>query len=1180
MIKVNELFTGIGAFRKALINLGIEHEIVGISEINKYAIQSYTAMYGDTRNYGDISKVDKLDYADLWTYGFPCQDISLAGHKKGIVKGETRSGLLYEVERLLLKSKADNELPKYLIMENVKNLVGKQFKADFDRWLSFLESLGYTNYWQVLNAKDYGIPQSRERVFCVSIQGGEPYEFPAKQELKLSLKNMLEDDVDIKFYLTQEQVDKIKFNTFNKESKRIQTKDYCDTLCACDSTKMKCIQIGQYDTATRINSNRYRVYDDNGLSPTIQTYQGGNLQPYVLSDNTLVRKLTPKECWRLMGFTDSDFDKASKVCSNSQLYKQAGNSIVVQVLERILENLIGGEMATGIVYDCEVFKHDWVVVFKDRKTRAYTVIHNDNEALKMAINNENLYIGFNSKHYDQYIIKAIAADFTPEELKQLNDYIIAGGQGWEYPPLQGFFFNFNNIDIRDDMQQTLSLKSIEGHLGLSVRESNVDFNIDHPLTKEELDEVIEYCKYDVDSTEEIVNLRTDYLKTKANLGKRAGIDVVKAMAMTNAKLTAKMLGAKYISRDDGREYVYPDNLDRSVIPTEILEFFDTIHDKNISDDELFKTSLDIVIGDMPCTYAWGGVHGSQSKYYEESTNISVIQNRDVSSLYPTIIEEYQYLSRNVADANLYYQMRKDRITAKHSGDKQLSKDLKLPLNTVSGAQENKFNELYDPLPTRSLRISGQLFLTVLTMRLLNACKSIKLLNLNTDGLMYSVDREELALVDEICTTWEKETRFELETDEISKVWIKDVNNLLLIKTDGEVKTVGGYLNYGISVKGAWAINNNMIIVKKALIEYFVNGTPIEDTVNNSNDIFDFQIIAKAGSKYSRAYQLVDGEEVPVQKVNRVYSTKDTRYGTLIKVKAIDGANEKIASLPDHCIIDNENQLTIDDIDKEFYINLAKKRLSDFTGKEMEEEKMPAKKTTGEEVKGFRDMNVYQKLILARELFLSENVQKTGKNMHLSFKYFELDDIVPVATKIFSRIGLLPMVNFIDGNAVMSIANTDKPEEVVSFTAPFDKIDPIANKEGKMATNSMQALGSSITYMRRYLYMMVLDICEADSIDANIGSGTDSTTAPSKPTAPATPVQRGEIKDSLTGANEGASELQIKSLKAVLKKLKEADPTKEEMIGKIAIQTKSFTDISKSDCEKLIQKITGLLGDVA
>lgn len=1178
MLTVNELFTGIGAFRKALINLGIEHEIVGISEIDKYAIQSYTAMYGDTRNYGDISKVNKLDYADLWTYGFPCQDVSLAGHKKGIVKGETRSGLLYEVERLLLKSKADNELPKYLIMENVKNLVGKQFKADFDRWLLFLASLGYTNYWQVLNAKDYGIPQQRERVFCVSVLGDEPYEFPAKQELTLTLKDMLEENVDTKFYLNQEQVNKIKFSTYHKESSLIQTGDYSDTLCARGS--IKCVQIGRYDTATRVNSNCYRVYDDNGLSPTLSTYQGDNLQPFVLDDNTLVRKLTPKECWRLMGFTDGDFDKAAKVCSNSQLYKQAGNSIVVSVLENILRNLFKRRDDGLIIYDCEVFKHDWIVVFKDNKTRIYTVIHNDNEALKMAINNDDIYIGFNSKHYDQYIIKAIAADFTPEEVKKLNDYIMGDGQGWEYPPLQGFYFSFNNIDIRDDMQQTLSLKSIEGHLGLPIRESNVDFNIDHPLTKEELDEVIKYCKYDVDSTEEIVNLRTDYLKTKANLGKRAGIDVVKAMAMTNAKLTAQMLGAKYVSRDDGREYDYPPELELAVIPSEVIDFFNTIYDKSIPDDELFETSLDIVIGDMPCTYAWGGVHGSQSKYHEESTDTRVIQNKDVSSLYPTIIEEYQYLSRNVADPELYYQIRKDRIVAKHSGDKQTAKDLKLPLNTVSGAQENKFNELYDPLPTRSLRISGQLFLTVLTMRLLNACKSIKLLNLNTDGLMYLVDKDELLLVDEICAAWEKETRFELETDEISKVWIKDVNNLLLIKTNGSVKTVGGYLNYGISEKGAWSINNNMIIVKKALIEYFVKGIPIEDTINNSNDIFDFQIIAKAGSKYSRAYQLVNGEEVPVQKVNRVYSTSDTRYGTLIKVKAVDGSKAKIENLPEHCIIDNENQLTIGDIDKEFYINLAKKRLNDFTGEEIKEEKKMATKKATEEVKGFGDMNVYLKLILAREMFLSENVQKSGKNMHLSFKYFELDDIVPVATKIFARIGLLPMVNFIEGNAVMSIVNTDKVDEVISFTAPFNQLDPIVSKEGKTATNVMQALGSSITYMRRYLYMMAMDICEADSIDANVGSGDNTQPTSTKPTVPTTPAQRGEIKDKLTGTKDQASELQIKSLKSVLKKLKEADPSKEEMIGKIAIQTKSFTDISKSDCEKLIRRIIGLLGDVA
>ena len=170
MVKVNELFAGIGAFRKALINLNIPHEIVGISEIDKYAIKSYEAMYGETRNYGDISEVERLDYADLWTYGFPCQDISLAGDMKGIVKGKTRSGLLHEVERLLEVAKEEGTLPKFLIMENVKNLVSKKFIGDFQRWIDKLSDLGYTTEWKTLIASDYGIPQRRERVFAVSVR--------------------------------------------------------------------------------------------------------------------------------------------------------------------------------------------------------------------------------------------------------------------------------------------------------------------------------------------------------------------------------------------------------------------------------------------------------------------------------------------------------------------------------------------------------------------------------------------------------------------------------------------------------------------------------------------------------------------------------------------------------------------------------------------------------------------------------------------------------------------------------------------------------------------------------------------------------------------------------------------------------------------------------------------------
>ena len=830
----------------------------------------------------------------------------------------------------------------------------------------------------------------------------------------------------------------------------------------------------------------------------------------------------------------------------------------------------------------ECFKYDWIVVFKDLSTGTYTVIHNDNDALKMAISEECVYIGFNSKHYDRYIIEAIAAgDCSPQDVKKVSDYIVAGGQGWELSKSWQYYVPFVNVDIKDDMQMGLSLKAIEGHLGLPIKESSVDFTINRPLTADELKETIQYCKYDVDSTEEIIKLRKDYLKTKANLGKRAKIPVTKAMGLTNAKLTAQMLGAKRKEWNDGREYVYPENLDIGIIPTEIIAFFNQIRDMTIPDDVLFKRSLEITLGDMPCKYAWGGVHGSQVGYYEAATESRVIQNRDVASLYPTIIEEYQYLSRNVANPNLYYQMKKDRIAAKHSGDKQTAKDLKLPLNTVSGAQENQYNDLYDPLPTRSLRISGQLFLTVLAVRLLKACNTIKLLNFNTDGLMYSVDNAELSTVDNVCAEWEAETRFELETDDIAKVWIKDVNNLLLVKTDGEIKTVGGYLNYGISVKGAWAINNTMIIVKKALIEYFVNGTPVEDTINNSDNIFDFQIIAKAGTKYKAAYHLVNDMPLPVQKVNRVYASKDSCYGKLFKVKAENNSTAKIESLPEHCIIDNNNELSLNDVDRTFYIELAKKRINDFLGITPEptrrKKEMATKKAseTTPETKDFSKMNVYQKLIGAREMFLNADVQKTGKNMHLAFKYFELDDIVPAATRIFNEVGLIGIVNFTDTTATITIVNTDNPEDTVAFVSPFNQISPIISNEGKAATNEMQALGSSITYMRRYLYMLALDICESDSIDANIGKPV----ALSEKKAPATPEKREEIKENLTAPADNATPLQIKGLKAVLKKLKAADSSKEDMINTLAVQTQGFTVISKADCEKLIEKVNEMLAEV-
>lgn len=317
MLKVNELFAGIGAFRKALTRTGIPHEVVGISEIDKYAIKSYEAIYGETRNYGDISKVSKLDYADLWTYGFPCQDISVAGKQAGIVKNETRSGLLYEVQRLLVNATLEYELPKYLILENVKNLVGNKFRKDFDSWLEWLGELGYNNYWQVINAKDCGIPQNRERVFVVSIRkdiDDGTFKMPEPLPLSKTLSDYLESgfvDRDVSLCIAR------RYAGFNGSQSYLRRRYFGKSF-------------GQaiFEGNTSAEEQRGFFTKD----PYKEFPCEGRL-----------RQMTTRECFRLFGFDDSDHDKAASVNTSFHLYSQAGNSIVVNVLEAIIGNLLGEE---------------------------------------------------------------------------------------------------------------------------------------------------------------------------------------------------------------------------------------------------------------------------------------------------------------------------------------------------------------------------------------------------------------------------------------------------------------------------------------------------------------------------------------------------------------------------------------------------------------------------------------------------------------------------------------------------------------------------------------------------------------------------------------------------------------------------------------------------------------------
>lgn len=351
-IRLIELFAGIGSQAQALKNIGADYEHHRIVEFDKYPLASYNAIHSTDFPVLDITHITGADlgitdtktYEYLLTYSFPCQDLSPAGGGAGMEKESgTRSSLLWEVERLLKECKQLGALPQILLMENVPQVHNKKNIKAFNNWIKELENLGYSNYWQDLNAKNYGIPQTRNRCYMVSILGNWYYEFPKPKKLKLKLKDMLEDEVDEKYFIGSLNTN---FTVGKLENKLPDKNDVCRTLMARDYKDPKVVIVEKQYSDISLKKIQENITDINGTSKTITaspqraTIDSATLIQKKFSNGTLrIRKLTPRECWRLMGFTDDDFNKAQELNSNTQLYKQAGNSIVVQVLEEIFKKL-------------------------------------------------------------------------------------------------------------------------------------------------------------------------------------------------------------------------------------------------------------------------------------------------------------------------------------------------------------------------------------------------------------------------------------------------------------------------------------------------------------------------------------------------------------------------------------------------------------------------------------------------------------------------------------------------------------------------------------------------------------------------------------------------------------------------------------------------------------------------
>lgn len=827
------------------------------------------------------------------------------------------------------------------------------------------------------------------------------------------------------------------------------------------------------------------------------------------------------------------------------------------------------------IYDTEVFLFNWFAIFKEHGTDKWYVFHNDAELFAdfMRDNNDALFVGFNSKHYDQYIIKGIQGGLDNETLKAISDFIVAGNNGFECPDLDGIRFQFNNVDIRDDMQQGLSLKAIEAHLMMDIQETEVDFNLKRPLTDEEIARTIRYCKHDIVATERIVDLRRGYLDSKLQVGALAGLTPEKSLSLTNAKLTAAMLGARPRTYTDEREYKIPDNLLREYVPQEVFDFFERMHDPALSDEEVFKSKLKIKIGECPVTIAYGGIHGAIPNFMWNREPGRTIRNWDVASYYPSLMIKNGYTSRSIPSPAKFEETYTKRIAAKKSGDKVTANALKLVLNTTYGATLNHYNDLYDPLMARSVCVSGQLYLTELACHMLRDIPDLQIVQLNTDGIMVELAESELDIARGIADEWQARTGFGLEEDWIEQIAQKDVNNYVMVEPDGHIKAKGGHLVRGIAPAGAFNINNQAIIVADAIRDYFVNGTPPEDTITACDDISKFQLIAKAGAKYRDAAWEYGGKKYPVPKVNRVYASNDPLAGRITKVKIVDDSESLIASMPEHSIIDNRAVLTVKDIDKQWYIDLARKRIDDFKGiKPTKGDKM-AEKT--------KSLTAAARLLEARSLFLDAHVDKSGKHIKLQFTYFELDDIVPTAIRIFKQVGLLPVDLFDKDYATMNLMNVDDPSDVVTFSIPFEVWLP----NEKIPVNNLQAIGASVTYYRRFLYMIALDICTPDEIDCKNALPIGNSVKPAevkpvevKPAAPKINLapKAGAPAPSLTAADSPATELQITQLKEQLKKLRDQKPDLYHSYGtKVAMETKSFTAISKSRCEEIVKEVGGM-----
>ena len=551
-----------------------------------------------------------------------------------------------------------------------------------------------------------------------------------------------------------------------------------------------------------------------------------------------------------------------------------------------------------VFYDIEVYAYNAFVIFKDIDKNVLKIFHNNFDGLRDFVK-DKILVGYNNYFYDDLVLSKMMKSWNNTQLKEFNDRIIKGeNKDKTVDRCIDSLDCFQQIDVAKP-----GLKKIEGNMGKMILESNVSFDIDRPLTEDELKEAMFYCEYDVDTTIDVYKLRENsYFKTKEMLVEKLGNE--KAKRWNTTTISGNLLIGKTINKWSSLRV--PEHMMEMVDP-EIKEMWRQV---NLFVDDLKVKTITKTMFDNDIQFGFGGLHGAPNRPIKVK-NVKIL---DVTSMYPNIILNINALNEATEE---YRKILERRIEIKHK-DKLESDALKLILNSVYGNLNNQYSVLNNPKAAYSVCVYGQIALFELCKRLSNTCRII---NINTDGVAFTTNNDRYLKVKE---QWEKDFNLKLEEDNFDLFIQKDVNNYIGVKGD-KIKCKGGDVNKYNEDK--FFSNNNARIIDIAIVDYLVYGKSVLDTlIENRDKPYLYQYILQAGRTYQGTF---DEYNKKYQNINRVFACRN--HGISLYKKRIDGGLVKFADTPEHMFLWNEDCTHIPDfkniIDINHYYQIINKKLS-------------------------------------------------------------------------------------------------------------------------------------------------------------------------------------------------------------------------------------------------------------